>query len=314
MNRIIGIKLAMAIIALAVLLLPAAPAQAACSLSISQTTPLNWSTWQKPSGSVTADITTADALSGTGTHLYGTAAHGVFSITSNPQCSGTITITVADNGGATGVTLSNFHLVYNGSSVANGTSGLTLPGSSGKQLLVGATATYDNTVSTSTESPTLKITVLESGHSVSTSPSETASISFDVPLTLTKTSDIDFGTVSANNASTYRISTAGTTSVVSGTGQFFSGTPTASSITVAGSTTDTITIQATGYTANNGVTPSNATCSYNGAASQACSSAITGAAPGAGKTLLVGVDVATDGTQAINTSAAPTFTINVNYQ
>ena len=34
-------------------------------------------------------------------------------------------------------------------------------------------------------------------------------------------------------------------------------------------------------------------------------------APGAGKTLLLGVDVAADGTQAAGTAAAPTFTVTV---
>jgi hypothetical protein len=34
-------------------------------------------------------------------------------------------------------------------------------------------------------------------------------------------------------------------------------------------------------------------------------------APGAGKTLLLGVTVAADGTQAAGTTAAPTFTVQV---
>jgi hypothetical protein len=142
--------------------------------------------------------------------------------------------------------------------------------------------------------------------------SVTANIAFDAPLTLNKGVDINFGTVTANNASTYRISPAGALTTISGSGSYITGATSAGSITIAGSTTDGITISAGGYIANNGVTPSNAQCSYNGGAAAAC--AMTGAAPGAGTPLLVGVDVATDGTQAAGTSAAPTFTISVAYQ
>ena len=143
--------------------------------------------------------------------------------------------------------------------------------------------------------------------------SVTANISFDTPLSLAKNSDINFGTVTAASATTYRISTAGAVSVVSGSGTTLYGTPAAGNIKIAGSATDLINISVGGYTANNGVTPSNATCAYNGGASGSCT--ISGAAaPGSsGKTLLVGCDVAADGTQAAGTSAAPTFTITVVY-
>ena len=143
--------------------------------------------------------------------------------------------------------------------------------------------------------------------------SVTANIAFDTPLSMNKTSDIDFGTVTASNASTYRISTAGAVSTVTGTGTSISGSPHAASITLSGSSSQLMNISAGLYTANNGVTPSNASCAYNGGASGACS-IIGAAAPGAGKTLLVGVDVAADGTQAAGTSAAPTFTITAVYQ
>ncbi len=145
--------------------------------------------------------------------------------------------------------------------------------------------------------------------------SVTANISFDVAITLTKNSDIAFGYVTALQANSYTITTAGvvTTSGGAGTGVPLGGTKTAGNITVAGSTIQTVDISAANYTANAGVTPSAAMCAYNGGAAAACNTLTAQAAPAAGKTLLIGVTVTADGTQAANTSAAPTFDIIVNY-
>jgi len=147
----------------------------------------------------------------------------------------------------------------------------------------------------------------------SSTQSVTANIAFDTPLTLTKTSDINFGTVTAVNASTYQITTAGAVTTTAGTGAYLYGATTAGSITIAGPTADTLTISVGGYTANNGVTPSNASCAYNGGAAVTPCSYTTAVAPGAGKTLLLGATVAADGTQAAGTTAAPTFTVTVTY-
>ena len=141
--------------------------------------------------------------------------------------------------------------------------------------------------------------------------SVTANIAFDTPLNLTKTADINFGTETAANASTYRISTAGAVTTTVGTGAYLYGATNAGSITIAGPAADTLTISVGGYTVNNGVTPSNASCAYNGGAAVTPCSYAAAAAPGAGKTLLLGVDVAADGTQAAGTTAAPTFTVTV---
>jgi hypothetical protein len=142
--------------------------------------------------------------------------------------------------------------------------------------------------------------------------SVTANIAFDTPLTLTKNSDIDFGTVTANNASTYTITNLGVITTTAGTGAYLYGAASSGSITIAGSSTDTVAISVGGYTANNGVTPSNASCSYQGRLVYAPCSIAAGAAPGAGGIpLYLGVDVTTDGTQAAGTSAAPSFTVTV---
>jgi hypothetical protein len=141
--------------------------------------------------------------------------------------------------------------------------------------------------------------------------SVTANIAFDTPLNLTKTADINFGTETAANASTYQITTAGAITTTAGTGAYLYGASHAGSITIAGPAADTLTISVGGYTANSGVTPSNASCAYNGGAAVTPCSYAAAVAPGAGKTLLLGVTVAADGTQAAGTSAAPTFTVTV---
>jgi hypothetical protein len=141
--------------------------------------------------------------------------------------------------------------------------------------------------------------------------SVTANIAFDTPLNLTKTADINFGTETAANASTYQITTAGAITTTVGTGAYLYGATHAGSITIAGPTADTLAISVGGYTVNNGVTPSNASCAYDGGAAVSPCSYAAAVAPGAGKTLLLGVDVAADGTQAAGTSATPSFTVTV---
>ncbi len=275
---------------------------------------LQWGTLQQPAaGSQTAtmpDFCTCvpSDLSGTGTYLYGTVDNEDDTIKCSGTC-GTITIDIQNvSPNCAGVTsIGSFTARYNNVNLSGGPpwSGLVNPGA-GKSFQLGGTATYTSAVAAGSCSPTFDVVV--SG----THFTQTDAIGFDSALALTKNSDIHFGTVSALKVSTYRMSTAGVLSTVSGTGIPLYGTTAAANIHIAGSATDGITISAGGYTANNGVTPSNARCSYNGGAAAAC--AMTGAAPGAGKTLLVGVDVAADGTQAAGTSAAPTFTITVTYQ
>ncbi len=143
--------------------------------------------------------------------------------------------------------------------------------------------------------------------------SVTANIRFDTPLTITKNADINFGSVTAASATTYRISTAGAVSTVTGSGAYLFGTTAAANLQVAGSTSQLVNISVGSEVANNGVTISNEKCSYGGGAAGSCS--ITGAAaPGAGKTLLIGADAAADGTQTAGSSATPSFTVQVVYQ
>jgi len=154
--------------------------------------------------------------------------------------------------------------------------------------------------------------LLASTQSFAATQSVTANIAFDTPISLTKVSDISFGTVKAGVADTYTMSTAGAVTAA-GSGQWLSGTKTAGNITIVGSTTQTVNVSVTGLTANGGVTPQNPICKYNGGSDTACASAISVAAPGAGKTLLIGIDAVVSGTQVAGATAAPTMTVNVVY-
>jgi hypothetical protein len=155
--------------------------------------------------------------------------------------------------------------------------------------------------------------VLVSGGAYAATQSVTANMTFDTALSLTKVSDINFGLVKASTSGTYTISTAGVVTPSSG-GVVIGGTPNAGNITIAGSTTQTVAINTGTYVADHGVTPSAATCAYNGGASTACDTPLTAqTAPGAGKTLLLGVTAASDGTAGAGVTAAPTFIVTVVY-
>jgi hypothetical protein len=117
--------------------------------------------------------------------------------------------------------------------------------------------------------------------------------------------------VVAGVSDSYTINTAGAVAAA-GPGSWLAGPTVVGNITIAGSTAQAVTITVGGYTANGGVTPSNATCSYDGGAAGPC--AISGAAPGAGKTLLLGVRANVNGTQASGSAATPSFTVTVAYQ
>lgn len=150
------------------------------------------------------------------------------------------------------------------------------------------------------------------GRALALSETISATIGFETMLSVTKNSDINFGKVKAGQAGTYTISPSGAVTATDG-GATLGGSVQAANLTIAGSETQAINISASDYVANNGVTPSAATCTYNGGAASACAIA-SQAAPGTGKTLLVGVTVTVDGTQDVETSASPSFNVAVTYQ
>jgi hypothetical protein len=139
-----------------------------------------------------------------------------------------------------------------------------------------------------------------------------ATVSFVAPLAITNVTGANFGEVAALTAGTYVLTPTGSLSA-SGGGQIVGGTPQAAGFDIAGSNTQTLNISANGFTASNGVIPSSATCSYNGAASVACNSLTAATAPGSGKRLNIGLTVTVPNTVAVGTVATPSFVMNVVY-
>ncbi len=246
--------------------------------------------------------------SGTGTFAYGSA--NPFSATIYcSDCGANNTVTVSSSPTGTGVTsVDQFICNYNNGEKIGPSplTGLSDPGTGGKTLVCGATATYTSSVNDG-ESNALSVSLTVNSTNFVDGGGQ---LSFVKALTLTKNADINFGTVTANNASTYRISTAGAVSTISGTGTPLYGTTSAGNIIVSGSPYIYTNISVGGYTSDNGVTPSNAQCSLNGGAAGSCSTYFAAAS----QSLLIGVDVTTDGTQAAGTTAAPSFVVTAYYQ
>lgn len=140
----------------------------------------------------------------------------------------------------------------------------------------------------------------------------TARVAFASVLTISSVSDLSFGDVAADSSGTYTLSPSGSL-VTSDGGVALGGDVHAGTMTISGSQTQSINIVATNYATSQGVTPSDATCSYSGGPVGSCT--MSGlAAPGTGSTLLVGAKLVADGTQTAGTQATPTFDIVVTYQ
>lgn len=158
------------------------------------------------------------------------------------------------------------------------------------------------------------VATLGAGTAVAATHTFTATVNFATPLTLTEVAAPNFGVLQAALADTYTLDTNGVVTpqgagvVVSTVGAQ------AGNLDVAGSAAQLVDISAGNYVADLGVTPANATCTYGGAAQDAADCSFTAAAaPGAGTTLLVGLDAVVDGTQVDGDTALPTFDVNVVY-
>lgn len=141
------------------------------------------------------------------------------------------------------------------------------------------------------------------------------SVVYDTALSVTtNVAAVDFGIVEAGIAgATYAVDTAGALTTGGG-GNALGGTPNAASFNVIGSTTQTVVVGVVGYSAASfGTTASLARCAYDGGAEAACSAIGTVAAPGAGKIILVGATVTSDGTATAGQTATPSFTLSFVY-
>jgi hypothetical protein len=117
---------------------------------------------QKPTtGTQTAVMTSAGALSGTATSLGGTTTGASYTI--KGDATQTIGITVADDttDGVAGVSLGSFTTSYNNATFTNGATGLAAPTTTGKSLVFGATLTIDSTtVTAGVKTPAYNVTVV----------------------------------------------------------------------------------------------------------------------------------------------------------
>jgi len=145
----------------------------------------------------------------------------------------------------------------------------------------------------------------------------TAAVTFIAPLAISSVSQPTFGKLSAEVGETvYVLNTSGLVSVSSGPGVALGGSPAAGSMTISGSSTQTIDISASDLSNTaGGVTPSSVTCKYNGGDEVSCNddSLNTATAPGSGKTLKVGLTIKTAEGQDDGDEATPSFNITVLY-
>ena len=151
----------------------------------------------------------------------------------------------------------------------------------------------------------------QKGEAVAATQTMTASIGFETALSLTNATNVSLGFAKAAQSGVYTISPSGTVTA-SNNGVALGGDTHAGSMTIVGSETQSIDIAVNNYVAHNGVTPSSATCSYNGGAVAPCALS-SQPAPGSGKPLLIGVTLTVDGTQQKGTSAEPSFDVAVTY-
>jgi hypothetical protein len=156
--------------------------------------------------------------------------------------------------------------------------------------------------------------LLLSGAAGAATQSVIANVAFDEPLSLVRDSDINFGILKSATSGTYVIDTSGSVQPSDG-GVVIGRTAAPGQITITGSAMQTIAISTGSYAANGGVTPSAATCNYDGAYIANCDAGGAGlpAPGGAGKVLKLGVKITADGTQAAGATAAPTFVLSVVY-
>jgi len=158
------------------------------------------------------------------------------------------------------------------------------------------------------------VVLLGIGAAYAATTTVTATIKFLSDLSITVVSQPNFGYVKAGQIGTYVLDPLTGLVTASGGGVVEGGTTNAGVYTITGSASDTINISASGYTVSGASTPSAANCSYNGGAEVANCAITAGVAPGAGKTLKVGLQIATTAAGVDNTSNTPSFTLTVVYQ
>ena len=112
---------------------------------------------QPTTGSVTAIVSDAGALTGTADYIDSTGAQGTVNISGSST--ETVSITITDTTAITGLSLSAFSGTFGGQALVSGSlTGATLTGGT-DVFNIGATLTVDSTVATGTHSPSYDVAV-----------------------------------------------------------------------------------------------------------------------------------------------------------
>lgn len=137
---------------------------------------------------------------------------------------------------------------------------------------------------------------------------------FSDPFAIIEATTMSFGSLVSNTNATYVLDTSDSVTA-SGNGQVVGGTTRSGDYTIQDSSgTAIIDIGITNLTANNGVTPRNPICSYDGGPDILGCLTVGQANPGpGGRTLTVGMTIDVDGTQGNGGLANPTFDISITY-
>jgi hypothetical protein len=143
-----------------------------------------------------------------------------------------------------------------------------------------------------------------------------ADIAFVTALTVTKTSNMDFGKVASAIAGVYVLTANDAISATSG--QIVGGVPAAGVVNIVGDTVSAITISVGSYVASTHVTLSAATCTYAASSDAVCDSGtpLTGQTHpngGGGTNLKVGATATVSSGTTTNTTEQPSLTVTVTY-
>ena len=140
----------------------------------------------------------------------------------------------------------------------------------------------------------------------------TATVSFMSSVSISKVSDMNFGTVQAQRAGIYTLNTLGSVTTTAG-GIYLAGPTSVAQAVISGSATQNINITSDNYVSDNGVNIVSLRCRYNGGVERSCNTMFNMAAPGTGKQLLIGARIQVDGSQLPGVTANPTFDIIAIY-
>jgi hypothetical protein len=150
-----------------------------------------------------------------------------------------------------------------------------------------------------------------------TTKTVTANVKFLTPLSITLNNAANFGILSTGTATSYSVNTYGflsKTGGANGTGTIIdSSSQAAASLTIIGSSAQTIKIDAVNAQPGNGVVASNFKCRYDIGSAADCSTLVSMAAPSTGTPLFVGLTITTTGAETDGATAAPSFDIAVTY-